>query len=494
MTMKKIPALLTVAFIVSVVNPGYAANPFSDVPRNHWAYTAVEQLAAKGILEGYPNDIFKGNRAMTRYEIAQMVARMMVIGIRGDDAREIEKLIAEFTPELVALGVKVKSFDRRVKTLEKSIGSWNISGKMRFDYNSYKSGFKKYREEFDTKNGFTFDKARLILHKELAQGVSFDSELANGVFDRWWITAEDFLGMGGLTFKSGQFDIDFEGEDRLYYEGHEDHGMFMGLPYRGMQLTKDFGLAEVTGFTASCVGDDGVSLLEADDDGEFYGLRLKLIFGEKVWLSGNYYIIKSGSAPIGPYESWPDFDAKTLWIAAGFKINEGVDLKGAYYKQDLDNNTFVDENGNIIDTPKAWKVVLNVEQEVLKFTSLWAEYASFDAGFFTENVPYAFHVSFSDCYGALRGNEWSMFPVDTKTLFVALKQQWNEKWSSFERYAHYDFDSDFDKVKDWAVGVGYQYTPNLYFELAYNRVDAGDLAPNVFKKGDIIRFRTLLSF
>ena len=148
----------------------------------------------------------------------------------------------------------------------------------------------------------------------------------------------------------------------------------------------------------------------------------------------------------------------------------------------------------LIDTPKAWKVVLNVEQEVLKFTSLWAEYASFDAGFFTENVPYAFHVSFSDCYGALRGNEWSMFPVDTKALFVALKQQWNEKWSSFERYAHYDFDSDFDKVKDWAVGVGYQYTPNLYFELAYNRVDAGDLAPNVFKKGDIIRFRTLLSF
>ena len=73
MSMKKMFAVVAAASFAAAAVPAFAANPFSDVPMNHWAYDAVEQLAAKGILEGYPNGTFKGNRAMTRYEIAQMV-------------------------------------------------------------------------------------------------------------------------------------------------------------------------------------------------------------------------------------------------------------------------------------------------------------------------------------------------------------------------------------------------------------------------------------
>ncbi|MBQ9423543.1 MAG: S-layer homology domain-containing protein, partial [Pyramidobacter sp.] len=133
MSMKKMLAVAAAASLAAA--PAFAANPFSDVPMNHWAYDAVEQMAAKGILEGYPNGTFKGNRAMTRYEIAQMVARMMAKGVGGADADQLQKLIDEFAPELEALGVKVDGFDGRLSKLEKGVGGWHISGEMQFDFN-----------------------------------------------------------------------------------------------------------------------------------------------------------------------------------------------------------------------------------------------------------------------------------------------------------------------------------------------------------------------
>ena len=51
-----------------------AENPFSDVPSGHWAYGAVAKLAAEGVIDGYPDGTFKGNKTMTRYEMAQIVA------------------------------------------------------------------------------------------------------------------------------------------------------------------------------------------------------------------------------------------------------------------------------------------------------------------------------------------------------------------------------------------------------------------------------------
>ena len=55
----------------------YAANPFSDIDASSWAYQAVEQLANAGIINGYPDGTFKGNNPITRYEMAQMVAKAM---------------------------------------------------------------------------------------------------------------------------------------------------------------------------------------------------------------------------------------------------------------------------------------------------------------------------------------------------------------------------------------------------------------------------------
>src|SRR5881275_1458433 len=59
--------------------------PFADVPQGHWAYDAVQQLAQRGIFTGYPDGTFGGKRALTRYEFAVALQRML---------QEVQRLIA----------------------------------------------------------------------------------------------------------------------------------------------------------------------------------------------------------------------------------------------------------------------------------------------------------------------------------------------------------------------------------------------------------------
>ena len=118
--MKK--TLLLAAVMALGVNAGvYAANPFSDVPAGHWAYDAVNKLAAEGVVEGYPGGTYGGDRLMTRYEMAQITAKAMAKGANAD------RLAAEFAGELDSLGV-------RVANLEKKSDNVRITGQIRYEY------------------------------------------------------------------------------------------------------------------------------------------------------------------------------------------------------------------------------------------------------------------------------------------------------------------------------------------------------------------------
>ena len=75
---KTMVAALAAAMTIGAASTTFAAaNPFSDVPRDHWAYDAVTQLAADGVVEGYGDGTYRGDRNITRYEMAQMVAKAM---------------------------------------------------------------------------------------------------------------------------------------------------------------------------------------------------------------------------------------------------------------------------------------------------------------------------------------------------------------------------------------------------------------------------------
>ena len=104
-----------------------AANPFEDVAADHWAYDAVAQLAADGVIEGYGDGTYRGNQEITRYEMAQMVARAMAKNPTGADKVLVDKLAAEFSDELNSLGV-------RVAALEKKVDNVKFRGMIRYRY------------------------------------------------------------------------------------------------------------------------------------------------------------------------------------------------------------------------------------------------------------------------------------------------------------------------------------------------------------------------
>ena len=115
--------VLAMAMALGVTASAYAANPFSDVPAGHWAYDAVNKLAAEGVVDGYPDGTYGGDKLMIRYEMAQIVAKAMAKGAN------VDKLAAEFADELDSLGV-------RVANLEKKSDNVKITGQIRASYKS----------------------------------------------------------------------------------------------------------------------------------------------------------------------------------------------------------------------------------------------------------------------------------------------------------------------------------------------------------------------
>ena len=75
---KTLVSALTTALVVGAASTTFAAaNPFSDVPADHWAYDAVTELQAKGVVNGFPDGTYRGNQNMTRYEMAQIIAKAL---------------------------------------------------------------------------------------------------------------------------------------------------------------------------------------------------------------------------------------------------------------------------------------------------------------------------------------------------------------------------------------------------------------------------------
>ena len=138
---KTLVSALTTALVVGAASTTFAAaNPFSDVPADHWAYDAVTELQAKGVVNGFPDGTYRGNQNMTRYEMAQIIAKALAkvntpgVVTSGTDKAMVDKLAAEFKDELANLGVRLDELESRVDNVK-----W--SGWVRYEFKSqYREG------------------------------------------------------------------------------------------------------------------------------------------------------------------------------------------------------------------------------------------------------------------------------------------------------------------------------------------------------------------
>ena len=129
---KTLVSALTTALVVGAASTTFAAaNPFADVPADHWAYDAVAQLVQDGIVNGYGDGTYAGDQNMSRYEMAQIVAKAMAKSDAADNNNKalIDKLAAEFSDELANLGVRVADLEAKTDNVK-----WE--GLIRYDWKS----------------------------------------------------------------------------------------------------------------------------------------------------------------------------------------------------------------------------------------------------------------------------------------------------------------------------------------------------------------------
>lgn len=162
--MKKILAIAAVAALTAGVS-AYAANPFSDVSTSDWAYQAVSQLSDQGIVEGYPDGTFRGQRNITRYELAQIIARLMANEdqFNAEQRATIDKLAGEYADELDNLGVRVSNLEAKVGNI-----SWSGDARMKWD-----EGYKADGSTEDNFNG----RMRINAHAQVNDSTYVDGLL-----------------------------------------------------------------------------------------------------------------------------------------------------------------------------------------------------------------------------------------------------------------------------------------------------------------------------
>ena len=495
--MKKFLAVFAVIALVAFAAPAFAANPFMDVPAGHWAYDAVAQLAARGVVSGYPDGAFKGAQPATRYEVASVVARALAKvdaeKASKQDLEMLKKLVMEFKDELDALGVKVDKIDKRVAVLENNIGGWKITGEFRFDANfasNMDGGTNNYLNQLVGAAGreTQFNKSRLRLHfyKFIDENTTFYGRLRtdgmSAITPRWDRALVDMVLPYDVKFRVGRMNFDWEGDLGLY-QGNEWDAMMGDIDVDGFQFTKQWGMVNAQLLVGRNVSWDDRDATTTTSDSEYmlYALKLHADFNEKFRGGVMGYFFDNDEALVGELKQ----NASVYGVYGGFDFTPAVTFKGVYYWSSLDLAT-----AGLEDSPKAWKAILDVKQDLLKFTALWIEYVQMDNTFLETGAQYNWTET-----GQVLANK----PFNngtSKYFFVRADQKWNDKWSTFLRYVQADFDTaGIDDTKNWTVGVNYQYTPAVQFRLAYDQIDYGNAVANDNNgKESLIRFRTTVNF
>lgn len=222
--MKKRFAAVFAATAILGVTTAFAANPFSDVTPDTWAYQSVSQLANAGIINGYPDGTFKGQTNITRYEMAQMVAKAMANQDRANAEQQamINRLADEFSTELNNLGV-------RVSTLENKVGNVKVTGDARLRYKQTEHQDSKFdyrgRIQFNAMvNDNTTATARVTASNDFGVKTDVDDDGSlNAVVDRVYVAhnfSKELTGVVGrqdLTVGGGlMYDDAFDGAALAY--------------------------------------------------------------------------------------------------------------------------------------------------------------------------------------------------------------------------------------------------------------------------------------
>ncbi len=311
--------VLAMAMALGVTASAYAANPFSDVPAGHWAYDSINKLAAAGVIEGYGDTTFGGDKLMTRYEMAQIVAKAMAKGAN------VDKLAAEFAEELDNLGV-------RVANLEKKADNVKVTGQVRYHYADY-SG------DLDGKDHASKLRSRIWVKGQINDDWTYTGMLENNQdftnnagdedtkFQRAYVNGK----LGGLAVEAGRSQL-FLVDGNLYDTRYDGISASYG---KDVKVTAFYGKPTNQGKALKSV-DTAFGKVEATVEfDEVYGAKVDAKFGV-VGATAGYTVFKDGTLT----ETWggkvagtADLDDNKIWnVGVGFDLLKDLNLSANYMK------------------------------------------------------------------------------------------------------------------------------------------------------------------
>ncbi len=341
--------VLAMAMALGVTASAYAANPFSDVPAGHWAYDSISKLAAAGVIDGYGDGTFGGDKLMTRYEMAQIVAKAMAKGA------SVEKLAAEFADELDNLGV-------RVANLEKKADNVKITGELRFRYVNQDGAMAKadhgeYYEVWGNKSNHTADiRSRIWINGMInddwtytgmlqnVQNLNNNTGDENTSFQRAYVDGK----LGGMAVRAGRYNL-LIADGNIYDTRADGLELSYGnnVKVKGFvgKATDDITVVPVTITTY----DDKVFTGDVTNGGKYWGLAVEGELAKGLKATAGYTQFKdmgTGFAESLGADALPDyFYGKTdidngIWHA-GLSYDIGhFNLSAMYLKGDLSADKF----------------------------------------------------------------------------------------------------------------------------------------------------------
>ena len=347
--------VLAMAMALGVTASAYAANPFSDVPAGHWAYDSINKLAAAGVIEGYGDATFGGDKLMTRYEMAQIVAKAMAKGAN------VDKLAAEFADELDNLGV-------RVANLEKKADNVKITGEVRYKYMSKDNGEKEQLFDGDGSNHENDLRSRIWVNGQINDDWSYTGMIQNtqefgdnkGNEDTEFARAYVEGKLGGLAVTAGRYNAFFANGN--IYDAKADG---VEVAYGNKLKVKGFaGKA-----TDSNDPEDGFSY------GNYAGAELAGEVG-KLNLAAGYVNFKDMGATNDEHET--DIENAIWYVGGDYNFDGNVAISAMYLKGDLSVDgepaaneyidKYLDDDGFVIGltykgadaaTPGSWGLFAN---------------------------------------------------------------------------------------------------------------------------------------
>ncbi len=365
--MKKILAIAAAAALSCGIS-AFAANPFSDVTPDDWAYQAVSDLSDQGVVEGYPDGTFKGERNITRYELAQIVARLMAKEdqLNGEQKATLDKLAGEYADELANLGVRVSNLEKKVGNL-----SWSGDARMRINQGYEKDKDKKFTgDSTDSWNGRMRIKAHAQVNEKtsvdgwLRQDMNFKSEAAKdnkGVYMQRLYVTHKFGDATKLTV--GKYGERF-GQTGIL---HDSEVKGAELTYGGKDLNLTAGYARFMKWDdkLGAYGEGGIdkNAGDANEDKLEKEVTYARIAGEASKLN---YDVEYVNAAAADYQVW---GAGLTWNVA-----DKLDVFGDYY-------TNVDYKGD----PALWSAGLAYGKQNFKKPGTWrlaATYVKAEKGAF----------------------------------------------------------------------------------------------------------------